>query len=861
MKLLEREGPLRDLEDLAIRATTGEGGVALIRGEAGIGKTSLLRAFTSSQAGRARILWGGCDPLFTPQPLGPVVEICRQLERRTLDGLTDLPREELFHVVLDEISSEPSILVLEDIHWADDATLDLCRFIGRRIQDRPLLLVTSWRDEETPQHERVRIALADVPADRVERIDLHPLSAKAVQSLVRSTRKSAKEILEITGGNPFFVSELVAADVAGVPPTLKDAVLARIARLSEPAREVAEVVAIFPERVERNVLERMGIDYSPADECVATGTLVIDRDRLYYRHEIARRAVEESLLPMRRETLHRDALRALRQLTSSEGDFGRLVHHASLAAEAGVVLELAPKAAEEATRLGAHREAASHYALALLHADSLDASSRATLLERYAWELYVTGRAEEAIVARLRAAELRQQTGERLREGAQYRWLSRMSWYLGRNHEARRHAHRAIEILEALPPSRELAMAYSNLAQLHMLASELEPTRMMGRLALRFAREVDDPATVAHALTNVGTVELLSEMESGPRQLKEALQIALEHRMHDHAARAYTNLGSVSAKVAHFEDAIHYLEEGLAYCRERDLDAWTFYMLGWRARVHLTLGRWSEAADDAHEVLRRTAVPPVARIMAMVVLGLLRSRRAEPGAEELLDEALDLSRQTAEIQRLGPVAAAKAESSWLAGTPESAHEVLRDVYALALEVDDPWLKGELACWAVRTGIVDRSGVPEVPGPWALEISGDHRGAMDAWEKLGCPYEAAVAGSFSGTERTLRRALDLADPLAVEPLTSRIRRSLRSLGARSVPRGARKSTRENPAGLSNRQMEVLALLTEGLRNKEIAERLFVSEKTIDHHVSAILAKLEVKTRTEAAAVARERGIAG
>jgi DNA-binding CsgD family transcriptional regulator len=298
--------------------------------------------------------------------------------------------------------------------------------------------------------------------------------------------------------------------------------------------------------------------------------------------------------------------------------------------------------------------------------------------------------------------------------------------------------------------------------------------------------------------------------------------------------------------------ALRYVDEGIAYATEHDLESCKRYMTTVRARVHFEMGRWTMATEDAAFVLGHSVGYHVARIPALTILGHVRVRRGDPDAAQALGEAHQLAIETKEISRLSPIASARIEMAWLAGDRKEVIEIVQSMLDVARDDSDPWLRGELAFWLWRAG-VSQSVAQEIAEPYALQIAGNWRAAADAWKEIGCPYEQAVALS-DGDEAAQREALAIFKTLGAEPAAERLRHQLRATGVRGIPRGPRQSTSENPAGLTVRQMEVLSLLSEGCINAEIAERLFISAKTVDHHVSAILAKLDARTRAEAVSIA-------
>jgi DNA-binding CsgD family transcriptional regulator len=352
----------------------------------------------------------------------------------------------------------------------------------------------------------------------------------------------------------------------------------------------------------------------------------------------------------------------------------------------------------------------------------------------------------------------------------------------------------------------------------------------------------------------------VTEDDGGGADLERSLAIALQHGFQEHAARAYTNLATCAVNRHRYAEGARHLAAGLGYCEEHDLDSWRVYMLAWRARAWLELGEWDKAGEDADAVVSHPRTAPINRIPALIVLGSLRTRRGDPGAGECFEQAAQLAEATAELQRLGPLACARADAAWLAGdTGRIAGEMAR-AFELARPGDDLWKKGAVAVWLWR---VDALGAEplRVAAPYALEISGDWRGAARAWAELGCRYEQATVFAWHGDADAQLEALAIADSLGAGALASLLRRQLRARGVRKVPRGSRKSTRSHPHGLTHREAQVLQLLSEGMANARIARRLFVSTKTVEHHVSAILAKLGVPSRTEAIALARTQKGAG
>ncbi len=856
--LVERDDALASLTALLEETAAGQGRLVFLGGEAGVGKTALTTAFAAAAAGH-RVRRGACDNVTTAAALGPLADAVPELTELMQDE-AGVNRLQLFRRLRSVLSAGPTLLLLEDTHWADEATLELVRFLGRRLEGVPLLVVATFREDEVDRDHPLTVVLGDLATSYgVRRMHLAPLTPAGVQRLVAEAGSmlDAAELHVRSGGNAFCVTEVLAAGTLEVPPTVRDAVLARASRLSADGREVLAAAAVLGRADLRLLVAVSGRPAEAVDECVRRGVLVpaedgvgdADREGLMFRHELARVAVESSLTPGRRTALHQTALRALG--AAGVPDHRRLAHHAAGAGEGAQVLEHAPRAAASAARLGAHRQAADQYRLALRFHDRPDVG-RAELLAALSYECYLTDQLADARDARLEEMHLAERSGATVALGTAQRWLSRLSWFLGLNEDSERYAAAAVATLEPLGDGPELAMAYSNLAQLRMLSWNVPEAVTWGERAIALARRIGDHEAEIHALNNVGTAMATGDsLLEGLQRLTRSLDLALVADAHEHAARAYTNLGSACLTQRRLTDSERHLRAGIAYCTERDLDSWSLYMSAELSRCLCEQGRLEEALACATKVLEHPHLSAVSQIPAAVVVGQVAVRRgAEPGA--WLDDALELATGTGESQRLVPVAVARAEAAWVAGSTDQVVAEVDHAWDIALAHPQSWDLGELSWWLSVAGVRRETPVP-VAVPFALMLDGAFREAAQVWRSTGCPLWSAYALAASPDLADARLAFETVDDLGLPQVRAALARDRRLRGL-AVPRGPRVPQEPNAFGLTAREAEVLALLVDGLSNADMAHRLFLSEKTVGHHVSAVLRKLGQPSRSRAVAAA-------
>ncbi|CAN5850624.1 AAA family ATPase [soil metagenome] len=758
MELLERDSLLDELWRYWDDARHGHGRFVFIGGEAGAGKTSLVRAFIEQTGSDARLMMGMCDPVSTPRPLGPLIDMVTgtggELERLVA---TKGGRDQLLPGVLAELGKGQLLILVEDVHWADEATLDLLRYLGRRVDTAPAMILATYRDDETGPDHLLRRVLGDLATSAcVRRLNVEPLTELGVQMLAGDAIPDHHHLYLMTGGNPFYVTEILSAGGEGLPGTVRDAVLARVGRLSPAARDVLAAAAVIGAVIEPWLLAEVARDALPVDECIANGVLRVTNGGQYaFRHELGREAIAGAIPAEQRRALHRAVLDALGGRPDAERYLDRLAHHAEGAGDAEGVMRYAPAAANNARALNAHREAAAQFRRAIRFAGGLADVDRALLFEDLARECLAISSMDEGIWARGEAIHVWRTLGHRLREAENLSQLAGLLVLSGRNADAEAASASAIELASDFPEERFHAQIYGGQAFLRMLNRDTGEAVSWGDRAIAVAERFDDLPTLIGAENAVGSALLVSgQIEAGHARLERSLALAAEAGMETHVATALGNLGSGAGEVHQFRMAREYLERGIAYCAERDLDMSKWYCTAWLSLCQLHLGDWMAAAETAIPVMRQPNAPQVSKIMALLALGRLRARRGDPDVWEALDEALELAAPTGTLQRLGPVHAARAEAAWLAGDRDRTVAEARAVYDLALEHHHPWFVGELAYWQWKAGAMT-SPPAEAAAPYSHQMTGDWEAAATAWDELGCPFEAARAREESGDEEALR----------------------------------------------------------------------------------------------------------
>jgi DNA-binding CsgD family transcriptional regulator/tetratricopeptide (TPR) repeat protein len=846
--LLEREDALTLLDSMVDGAAEGRGKVALIRGEAGIGKTALVDAFIERQDD-VFVLRGGCDDLLTARPLGPIWDMSFD-EPALHEALTEDDRYAAFRALFELLnrSMRPTIAVIEDVHWADDATLDIIKFLGRRIDKTPALLILTFRDE-TSTNAPLRAAIGDLPQARVENLSLMPLSIDAVKFLVGDDDE-AQNIWEITGGNPFFVAELMRVGPEAVPLSVRDVLRSRVDRLGHSGRRLVEVASVVPGRVEIILLDEIDPNLKDGvNDADRLGILEVTGETVSFRHELARTAVEGDLPEMRRRELNLAVMRACETLRE---DISRCAHHAREAGDAEAMIRLLPEAARVAAGLGSHREAVSDLRALEPYLDSLATEELADHYDMWAWEEHSASGGGEKLAER--AVAIRRTLGDPAKLGRSMTTAGFLS-HVGNDRDgAVAWINEAISVLEPVG-GEKLAQAYAELARLAMAAADYQETVEFSERV--FALADDQSPARAHALNSLGTATAMSRYPEGLDMIEESDRMIEQLERRRNRGRASINIASAALEWRDLATAEKGIRSLLQLAEQFQMTSLVVYGQSLVTEHDLLSGDWEAAESAARQVVEDPLAMENARTAGTRALAEILTKTGNPDAGSLIRDAWRLAEITGEPQHVGRTAATIAEYVWLGGKVEdNLTGRLPDLVDQMKPHLSPWYGGELALWLWLDGRIDAIPV-ESPPPYRMLGEGEWQKSADWFSERDIPYEKALALTLGDTDAQLE-ALAILDRLGAEPLASKVRSRLKADGVTGIPRRSRRTANAGPLGLTTRQNEVLRLVGEGLTNGEIADRLYVSTRTVDHHVSAILSKLGVNSRKQAVEVAIDTG---
>ena len=851
--LLERDGDLALLGDLLAGLDASGGKVVLLRGEAGIGKSSLVREFVDRIAGEAHVYVGFCDDLLTPQAFGPFWDIARQ-EPSLETALRDDDRPGVLGIVLDLLSRSlrPNVMVIEDTHWADEATLDAVKFLGRRVARTNGLLLLTYRDGEVDYDHPLRGAIGDLPPTSVTRMQLGGLSLASVAAIIEGSELDPEVVMAATNGNPFLVSETATTRGDVVPESIQDSVMARVNRLPPGVVEFLRFLAVIPEPVPAAEWRLLP---GASDDSVASasrvGLLDAGSGFVAFRHELIRRAVEATLSPNERVDHNRAVLAILPPGT----DPARIAHHAREAKDFDRLLEAAPAAARAAAAVDAHREAVSHFRQLAEHIDRLEVAVRGPFLDAWAESEFRLDNNNEAIELTEMAISHYQEVEDPSGESGALIQAAHYCEIVGERKRCEQFAEKAVSVLGSKPSGNDLARALEINAFVQIQASNVSATTEFVDRATA-ADGVDDVWLQIRLLNHRGVVADLINYPDGRGSLDDARRLAEGAGEWYEEARALANIAWTALENRDLPTAADYAKRAVASSAQHQLVTMEAYASAIHATVLALGGEFETAADAAGELDTNIdgSRGAMYKAVAIPVLAVVEARTGRSISDALL-RVWDAFGKTDEFQRIGPAAMAVAELAWISGSSEVSVADLRYVMDMGLDRGLSWSAGSIAFWLWKLGELEAvpAGIAE---PYRLVIEGNPLAAAEMWKKLGCPYERAIALSHGDSTAQLQ-ALSLFDTLGATAVAAKLRKTMRGQGI-AVPRGKGRATRGHRAGLTARQAEVLELLAEGLTNIEIADRLFLSLRTVQNHVAAILMKLDVTSRDAAVDAARDRG---
>jgi len=854
MELVERAAFLSALETEFENVTVGEGRCVLLSGEAGIGKTSLLKKFCGKKKKICNIYVGTCDALFTPRPLAPLYDILLQMQGDVPKSIANInDRTGLFASFLHHLENQTgtTLIVIEDIHWADEATMDFIKFFARRIAQFHCLFILTYRDTEIHNQHPFRNVLGHVPPDSFSRLELTPLSRSAVEKMSTEKGYKGEDVYSISGGNPFYVNEILASYSVGLPDNVKDSILSSYYRLDEKTKQVWQILSVLPTGLEIKYLEKMDPLYSTAiHSCMDLKILILKENLVFFKHELYRRTIESSLSPILRVALNKKILDLFLENFEQQGEIERIIHHAKNANAYEIVTHYSPIAARKAAAIGAHVEASRLYLSAIEYYHGDDPATLIMLYEAYAFECYLTSQVKEAIIYGGRLLHLLDGKGDVERIGNCLRFLSLLHLLDGNCVKSESYARQAIDLFVNQPLSHAKAMAFSTMGRLKAMLDEKDECFLWSEKAKAMAIELGDEKTLCHAMNSIGTVlsKIHTSKNKGLELLFQSMDLALQNNYEEYIAHAYANLVAVTVVARDYSLARKMLEDGLQFCEERDLDLGTKYLLIYKARMCLEMGQWNEAYSIANNFLTTEEQFSLIKVGPRIITATIKMRRGDRDVVPQLLEAKERAFETGQLNRILPAMTALLEYEWIVDRRFADQAEIEHVITAMESRGNIYENSAFAYWLLKAR-QQRLQLADLYEGFTVNDKTTALKAARFWKQLGCPYQEALA-LFEGGDDDKRDAISIVQKLGADAVYNKLKSEMRSSGIKSIPRGIRKITRSNPAHLTARELDVLQLLKEGMQNKEIGSKLFISAKTVDNHIASIFFKLDVHSRVKA-----------
>lgn len=849
MKLIERADFLAILNATFENVNKKEGRCILITGEAGMGKTALTKAFCSGLAENCQVYQGTCDAFSTPHVLAPLFDISVQMENEDIVKSCEATDPMLLFVKILKVlncARKPVILVIEDIQWADKHTLGFIKFLARRISDAPCMLILTCRDNEAPAGRPLTTVLGDLSREALTRITLPPLSAPAVNDMAVTAGYNGDDIFHLTGGNPFYVNEILGAKNPGVPDNVRDTVLAVYSQQPDITRHVWDILSTSNAGLETIYIEKIFPDYNQAIKAsLDAKILVLSDGKIFFKYELYRRTIEAALSPLVRIDLNRQVLNACIKEPGQKCETRRILHYAKEAHRDDLVYQYAVLAAKRADLKGAHAEAAKLYRLAIdcnYHPDEEQANG---LYELYAHACYLAGDCRHAISYIEKALNFWKDKQNPEKTAACTLLLSKLWRSEGDRLLAEKLGNTAVNMVDSSTPAKLKTLTYENMAQLSLSAGRPGESLEWGHQAHAAATGIGEPQMIFQARLRIGAarMSITTSFTKGKAILLETLDTALKNSYCGHAAHIYCILAVNGILANDYIFAKKIINDGISYCCERGLEPVSLYLQVWKSRLCLETGEWDNACAIAGALLKNDDLPPAIKVCALCLTATLKLRRAEQGALPLLLQAKSMAFDTLMHPGLLFVSVGLLEYEWLTGE-NLLHQ--KDIASLLDTITQReklnginrlhyWLKKTQKDYLLSGETTDRPFSSPADRTFGAPVGGSFEHAIDL---------------FEGGESDKRKAMVLVQKLGAVAVCEKLRREMRKAGIKNIPQGQRKVTLANPAWLTERELDVLQLLKKGLLNKEIAESLFIASKTVGHHISAILTKLDVNSRGKA-----------
>ncbi|MGK3949045.1 helix-turn-helix transcriptional regulator [Microbacterium sp. K2] len=944
--MVGREAEIAVMRGLFDRVVEGVPLAALVEGEAGIGKSRLLREFGAEVANRADVHVGWCLDLGASRtPFGPITGILRSIVTRMgadrvrqelgvgVEALgmllpelnptersqssPDRLRDAIAALIEAAAEHAPQVLIVEDLHWADESTLALLSFLLRTLTHGRILLLLTCRSDDVRRGDAVSRFIGEATRARLlERVTVERLETSAVRQLAESitgqplSDAALERIQDRAEGVPFFVEELAGCSSGPLPGSLRDLLLARFDRLGDDARRVVQVVSGAERPLTHPLVTQLaGLAEARLDEAIReatlSGILVVADDDYRFRHALLREAVHDDLLPGERARLHRAYAEALEENCdgSDTADSAALAYHWQLAQDDRRALAAAVAAMFDAKSRFAFASAARFGELALdlwiqvPDAESVVGLDRLEMLRALGSVLRNGGDGERALaVVNLALDEVDPATVDPRMHARLLRDKAYYTMNLGRR-GAIPLLQESLEILDGrVDDDRLRASILNQLGSRHMVAGRFDEAMSLATEAGERAARAgsDDEASIA-ANVRGGSRAQLGDLAEAHREYALALSLA---KSANPELRYRVNYSDLLALLGRYRDAVVVAEDGMARARAYGVERTTGAMITQNMAVPLLeLGEIERVEGMLERELAQDTLRIFHMYSTMTRVRVLSWRGRHEEAAEILREWHPAFAETGEDERqiwydevMMRVSVAESRGD-LAAALDEIRRMLRDpgpvcLHQRRLLLEAGWLIAELRSTGSEHGASIDAAIDEVRGAWLAQpeqLLGDAwwsildallvpsgpalRAAVELADSDDVPVTFRVttrlelarllvgAGERADAASVLGHALQEAERLGHVPLV-RIVSGFSAAAGLSAAFGIVSGVADADP-LTARERQVLDLIAEGLSNRQIGERLFISVKTVSVHVSAVLRKLGVSTRTEAAVLQKNQ----